>query len=317
MQKTNHRFFQYSLALLIAVQLHGTTALAQNTGLADNFRLIDGSSSWQLLEKIPLQFDTYHPQGLVRVGEAFFLSSVETTSAPQIYSGAEENSAYDRTPGAGVGHLFKFDSEGRLLDHITLGEGSQYYPGGIDFDGEVIWISVAQYRPNSHSIVYRVDPDDLSVEEVFRFDDHLGAIVHDRQGQTLHAVSWGSELYYSWPKTENSYVADEFRSARKQGSEIEYQDCQIVTPGSMLCSGIGDFSIDNTHTFTVGGIELVDLASKKIQHRITVTLTADSGEFLVRNPSFFEYSEARRSVFYFVPEDEHSNLYKYEITSNP
>ena len=34
-----------------------------------------------------------------------------------------------------------------------------YHPGGIDYDGRHIWVSVAEYRPNSRSIVYRIDPE--------------------------------------------------------------------------------------------------------------------------------------------------------------
>ena len=31
-----------------------------------------------------------------------------------------------------------------------------YHPGGIDYDGRHIWVPVAEYRPNSRSIIYRV-----------------------------------------------------------------------------------------------------------------------------------------------------------------
>lgn len=305
------------LAVILTVQVSCLTSFAQSTGSGLNFRLINGSSSWQLLEKIPLQFDSYHPQGLVRIGDYFYLSSVETIEQPQALNGAGDNSRYDRSPGTGVGHLFKFDREGRLINQLRLGENNFYHPGGIDFDGETIWVSVAEYRPNSHSIVYRVDPDTLLAEEVFRFDDHLGAIIHDRRQATLHAISWGSEFYYSWRGSEGAYVADDYERTRAQGSTIEYQDCQYLPTSLMLCSGIGDYSIDNTHTFTVGGIELIDLDLKRVEHRITVTHTTPTGEFIVRNPSHFEFQSEGRSNFYFVPEDKQSNLYIYEVYDAP
>ena len=40
-----------------------------------------------------------------------------------------------------------------------------YHPGGIDYDGEYIWGPVAEYRPNSESIIYKVDAETLKVEK--------------------------------------------------------------------------------------------------------------------------------------------------------
>ena len=48
--------------------------------------------------------------------------------------------------------------KGNLVTDLKLGEGSIYHPGGIDYDGRYIWVAVAEYRPNSRSIIYRVDP---------------------------------------------------------------------------------------------------------------------------------------------------------------
>ena len=83
---------------------------------------------------------------MVKIGDALYLSSVEirkpTTRYPQLQDG------YDRDTGEGVGHLFKLDLKGNLLAQMTLGEGTVYHPGGIDFDGKSIWVPVAEYRPN-------------------------------------------------------------------------------------------------------------------------------------------------------------------------
>ena len=43
------------------------------------------------------------------------------------------------------------------MSDLKLGEGTIYHPGGIDFDGKFIWVPVAEYRPNSRSIIYRAD----------------------------------------------------------------------------------------------------------------------------------------------------------------
>ena len=70
---------------------------------------------------------------MVKIGDTLFVSSVEvkvpTRRLPQPVDG------YDRDAGEGVGHLFKIDMAGNLLADLTLGEGTIYHPGGIDYDG--------------------------------------------------------------------------------------------------------------------------------------------------------------------------------------
>src|SRR5438045_1773868 len=141
------------------------------------------ASTWTAVASVPIAFRTFHPQGMVKIGETFFVSSVEVI---------------DRDAGQGVGHLFKIDSAGRLLADLRLGEGAIYHPGGIDYDGTYIWVPVAEYRPDSRTIVYRVDPVEMKAVERFRVADHVGAIVHDTDAAMLHGVSWGSRRFYRW-----------------------------------------------------------------------------------------------------------------------
>ena len=136
-------------------------------------------TQWTQKSAVELQFPTHHPQGMVRIGDAFFVSSVEIKKPTTRYPTPQDG--YDRDTGEGVGHLFKVDAQGKLLASVTLGEGSIYHPGGIDFDGKDIWVPVAEYRPNSQSIVYKVDPTTLKATEIFRFKDHVGGIVHKRR----------------------------------------------------------------------------------------------------------------------------------------
>lgn len=148
---------------------------------------LSSETQWRLKKEVVFQFDTYHPQGMTRCGDCFFLSSVEI-----IESAGSEN-----VLGVGRGHLFRTDFNGVLTGHIELGEGAIYHPGGIDFDGTWLWVPVAEYRPNSRSIIYRVEPNTMKTYEVFRTQDHIGALVRRPAGQGLHGFSWASQRHYA------------------------------------------------------------------------------------------------------------------------
>ncbi len=264
-----------------------------------------------LVKSTELQFDVYHPQGMTRVGENWFMTSVETQQRPQPAQG--QDARYDRTPGAGIGHLFKFSPEGDLLADITLGEGTMYHPGGIDFDGEYIWISVAEYRPDSHSIVYRVDPETLYYKEVMRFADHLGGILREPISGDLIGVSWGSRILFRWKETNGSYNPVKYDRKIKRDSDVDYQDCQLMNNELMACSGIRSQRIDNLNTRTVGGIELVDLNSLEVQHKIRVANFSATGELLTRNPFYISFGGSHANGLFFIPEDNRAALHQYVI----
>src|SRR5262245_23540202 len=197
---------------LIAVAVASTIATQPGgdiprSAIADRVSRLMRSTEWIRVSTIPVQFRTFHPQGMVKIGDRFFVSSVEV---------------HDRAAGAGVGHLFQFDSSGRLLADLPLGEGAMYHPGGIDFDGRYIWVPVAEYRPDSRSIVYRIDPNAMKAEEVLRFNDHLGAIVHDTDDHALHAVSWGSRTFYRWGMSPEGRVGS--TEVRRTANPSHYVD---------------------------------------------------------------------------------------------
>src|SRR3954470_23877451 len=131
---------------------------------------------WTAVAAMPVGFPTHHPQGMVKLGDTLFVSSVEVKVPTVRFE--KPAGEYDRDTGQGLGHLFKMTMTGALIADLTLGEGSIYHPGGIDYDGRYIWAPVAEYRPNSRSIVYRIDPETMKAAEVFRYPDHIGAIVH-------------------------------------------------------------------------------------------------------------------------------------------
>jgi len=223
----------------------------------------------------------------------------------------------DRDAGEGAGHLFKFDAKGNLLADLPLGEGSIYHPGGIDYDGKHIWVPVAEYRPNSRSIVYRVDPATMKAEEVFRYGDHVGGIVHNTDDNALHGVSWGSRRFYRWTldaqgKVTNADVSSEALRKPNRANYIDYQDCKYLGRREMLCSGLNGYQMKKDGPrFALGGFEIVDLASNVAIQQVPVELWTESGLPMTQNPFWVE-ATATGLRAYFMPEDEKSTIYVYE-----
>ncbi len=293
-----------------------SAGLATDEKVADRTQKLTRSSQWRALASIPINFPTFHPQGMVKVGEDFFVSSVDIKVPTKRFTDPKDG--YDRDTGEGVGHLFKIDAKGNLIGDLSLGEGSVYHPGGIDFDGRHIWVTVAEYRPNSRSIIYRVDPQTMTATEVFRFKDHIGGIVHNTDDGTLHGVSWGSRRFYKWTldgagKVTNADTAPEQLRVINRAHYIDYQDCHYVGGGRMLCSGLNNYkSSADGPVFRLGGFEIVDLKSDQAIYQVPIELWSPSGLPMTQNPFWVEASDAGLKA-YFMPDDDKSTLFIYEV----
>src|SRR5262245_33755172 len=68
------------------------------------FRQLTRESQWRLVSSLAFNFDTRHPQGLVKIGDTFFVSAVEVRQPTQRF-GSPQN-GLDRDAGVGAGHLF-------------------------------------------------------------------------------------------------------------------------------------------------------------------------------------------------------------------
>ncbi len=241
--------------------------------VAETFRGLGRRIGWELVERHPLRFPTFHPQGLAFVGGRAFVSSVEITEEPR----ASLNPA-ERSTGAGVGHLFVID-DGQLICDLLVGEASMYHPGGIDFDGQDLWMSVAEYRAHSRSLVVSVEPNTLAVRERFRVADHIGWVVRDVERDVLYGGSWGSRRLYSW--TPDGLEVDRWENP---SSFVDYQDCQYVSPGVIVCSGIAVMPLPSGELYELGGIALVDMVNRRILHELPVAQFSDAGHVVTRNP---------------------------------
>jgi hypothetical protein len=280
---------------LVAGVPSGAAAHPKDSALAAAITTTTRSTPWTMVRKIKLDFPTYHPQGLARVGDRLFLSSVEIIEAPVRYP--EPVGGYDRTPGKGRGHVFVLDLDGNLQRDIVLGEGDMYHPGGIAVDGRSLLVPVAEYRPNSRAIVYRIDLRSLTARTAFRVNDHVGGVVADPVSHQIYGVSWGSRTFYSW--TGNGRQLD--RRANPNHF-IDYQDCAYTERRMMVCTGLTEYANPAGAKFELGGIALIDLRSLVVRHEVPFQQYSSAGHVATRNPVHLE-TEGRVLRVWAAPDD--------------
>ena len=307
-------------AMTVTVLIGGLVAAARAddaaTAVGDRFMELTRGSEWTPAGETAVGFDTFHPQGMVKIGDDFYVSSVDIIRKPEKYETPRDGT--DRDAGKGEGHLFRIGPDGELLADLTLGEGMMYHPGGIDYDGRYIWVPVAEYRPNSRTIVYRVDPKTMTAEKLFTFADHVGGLVHDTRTNTLHGVSWGSRRLYAWPlgddgRPANADVAPAELRVMNPAQYIDYQDCHHAGASRMLCGGLNTYrTAPDAEPFRLGGLELVDLSDNRPLWQLPVERWAPSGLPLTQNP-FFAQARGEGLRAWFMPDDDRSTIFAFDV----
>ncbi|KHE68585.1 DUF6454 family protein [Halobacillus sp. BBL2006] len=288
-----------------------STVFAENKkndqDLRDLFKELSRSTKWVKKDQINLQFDAFHPQGMTQVGDKFYMSSVEIIKKPEKYNAPKNG--YDRSAGKGIGHLFVFNRKGELLKDIKLGEGDMYHPGGIDFDGENIWVPTAEYRPDSKSIVYKIDIDTLKAKEEFRVNDHIGGVIHNDKNGKIVGVNWGSRKFYEWGEN-----GKELKVESNPSHYIDYQDCENIGKGKMACSGISGLEDPNSKggKYELGGLALLNMKNFSIENEVPVTEFSPEGHVVTRNPVFLKKSDQGIKLFTVPDDDKKASLLIHE-----
>ncbi|MDQ0029413.1 DUF6454 family protein [Arthrobacter bambusae] len=240
----------------------------------DAVSALDRRSRFELLGEIRLDFPTHHPQGMAFAKGLTFLSSVEILEAPRPAADPAL-----RTPGRGNGHVFVLGAGGELMRDIPIGEGAVYHPGGIDFDGDHVWVSVAEYRAAGRSIIYTIDPDTFEVAERFRVDDHIGWILRDPGLDLVFGGSWGSRRLYTWDS--EGRLVDQWENP---SHFVDYQDAQLLGPGLLLCSGISLLPQADGTALELGGLALVEPLRQRITWELPISVFSGAGHVITRNP---------------------------------
>ena len=204
------------LACVATASAVGAALLAAAPSAADDralvgerVRALTRESTWTAVARIPMRFATFHPQGMVRIGDTLYVSSVEITTPTRRYP--SRATATIATPA-------------RVSD--TCSRSISRPPGPARCSPRSPWararcttraasISTARrcgcpsrsIGPNSRSVIYTVDPRTLKATVVLRVADHIGGVVRDTDAGALHGVSWGSRRFYRWPMRADGAIA--------------------------------------------------------------------------------------------------------------
>lgn len=274
----------------------------EGEAIAKKFKTLTHGTRYTLKDSVPLKFNTYHPQGMAVIGDRIYLTSVQVIN---------------RGKGEGLGHLFEVDLEGNLLRHLKWDDGPRYHPSGLDFDGQHLWIALAEYKASSTSTVYRVDPETMTEERMFRFDDHLGGLVHNPELKTLLGVNWGSRTFYRWTMNDDGVAIEPDKPIVRNNPNhfVDFQDMQLLsgTP-YILMGGVKGFVKPgkNGVSLSMGGIDLYDLKEDAPVNQVPIQLWSKRGRSMNQNP-FYVLNTENGLQFFFIPDDNRSTLYIYDV----
>ncbi len=187
--------------------------MAALAAVGERLRAADAGTALEslaLVRVVTLQGKTHHVQGVDRVGDRVYVTSVERA--------------------ARKGHLFEFSYPGgELLRSIEVQEGDRYHPGGLSVHGDSIWIPVSEYRPKSSTVIQRRNRKTLALESQFVVEDSIGCLAVN--AGVLAGGNWDSREIYLWDHAGKPRG----RMANPNGNA--YQDLKFVF-GKLVGGGL-------------------------------------------------------------------------------
>ncbi|KAF2094167.1 hypothetical protein NA57DRAFT_60802 [Rhizodiscina lignyota] len=333
--------FSVSAALNLTVFQHGVPfapaklpapgAASHADEIAEAFANLGRSTIWKSIKNITFEGETFEPEGMVRIGsDRFFVSGTEEIVATASFN--KTINGTDRAPGVGFAHILVFDGEGKRIARATYSKpgDNEYHLGGIDYDGENVWGTIAQYRPNSTARVVTINPHTLEDTEVLTYNDHLGGIVHDTKTNDIYCLNWGARNAskfslghfggYGYGKGHGSSggFTKPQKVTRNPSYFSDYQDCKFLGHprmydyrSTMLCSGLTTYAQGAITKFQLGGLAIVDTETMVPLDEVPITGLSALGVVLTENPMDVEVVDGKLR-FYWLPDQHNSTMYVYE-----
>jgi len=312
--------------------LPGSFAQQKADAIIEKFTDLGRSTTWNLVEAVPMEGDTDEPEGMVRVGEDRWVISVGVWTKPTVkFPGNAWINGTDRYNGAGWAKLLVYDSKGALLDDVTLSEegAAEYHFGGLEYSAGYLWVTASEYRPHSTATLLRIDPHTYEVTEILKHKDHLGGIVVNPAARTITTLNWGARNATTWkaslvssrksatdplnwkfaaPSVDGVFSTPD-AVVRNPTSYVDYQDCRFLGNAKryqgravMICSGVGS---------GLGGLAIVDVETMVPLYEVPLTLKGKTGAVISQNPFDVDVVDGRIR-FWFMPEQHNSTMYIYE-----
>lgn len=260
--------------------------MAADERLAATAASLSSQTRWEPVGEVPLRFHAGHPQGMVRIDGMWWITTVDL--------------------GARAGAVLVADREGSLVGRVSVGDGRRFHPGGMDHDGEALWIASSEYRPGSTALVQRLVPDGVSSPDaVFAVDDHVGAVVRLGSDGDLVGWTWGSRGFLRW-RLDGRAVA----VATNPGHFVDFQDGQWLGRDLVLCTGVGIVPTGDGPR-PVGGIALLrgDDLSVAVEAPFPAYSPA-TGRPATYNPMWVETADDSM-VVHLLPDDGHGVILSY------
>ena len=299
-----------ALAMCACSATRVATPISKQSKAATATLLTTSPSEWEFVGSVDLKFDTYHPQGLLKVGDTFYITTVKVDRRPRYSRNGKQITVQDE--GAGKGYLIQFDAEGNLLKKIELCEGTIFHPGGMDFDGEHIWVPITKYFPYSRSLIVRVNAATHEVEKICYVDDSIGAIVHDTDNHALIGANWDADEFLTWQLDKAGHIINpdltpEQRRTANTPQHLAIQDSKYIGGGKMV-----GFGLKNSPKGRIGGFDIIDTRTfVKLRSADIELRTPRRKAPITSNPSTLEIKDGKMFL-YFAPEDNQTTLYIYQ-----
>lgn len=263
------------------------TRTRADAAVAATIASITRTTTWTLVDELPLRFDAHHPQGMARIGSTWWISTVDV--------------------GARRGLIMAVDDRGRLVEEVPIGSDQHYHPGGMDFDGTSLWIPCAEYRPDSTTTVYRL-PIGERPQRAFDVDDHVGAVARCGPDGDLVGWSWGSRRFYRW-SVEGYLHAVRINPA----FFVDHQDCQWLASGHLLCGGVAEVGLVSGPGW-LGGLGLLDVDDLVMEREVPFSIySSATGRVATHNPLWAEVS-GDRLILHLLPDDGNGTILSYATT---
>ncbi|MBP7843583.1 MAG: hypothetical protein KA116_02105 [Proteobacteria bacterium] len=257
----------------------------------------------------PKEISAYHPQGLVKVEDHFFLTTV------------------DKDGQRGFIYKFHINDKTIVFDaqkDLTLSDG-QYHPGGIDFDsqsGELV-TAVAQYKANSISTLIRINPNTLEFREISKINDHIGTLFIANKSSQIIGFNWDAIGSYQLEVNNDPLKNPQ---ANPKSSDKAYQDCKSINGGTCaIATGLRKEGFGKNGYLCLikcddnGKIEeFFNIFTQKVDKDGNLAGSFDfSAKPLAQNPieveTISDESGKSKIIFYFVPFDkDESSLMIFE-----